>query len=47
MHSRKLGKDGFTVSEVGLGCWQLGADWGAALAEETGLSILETALERA
>ena len=46
MHSRKLGKDGFTVSEVGLGCWQLGADWGAALAEETGLSILETALEK-
>ncbi|WP_119306578.1 aldo/keto reductase [Cohaesibacter haloalkalitolerans] len=46
MHSRKLGKDGFSVSEVGLGCWQLGADWGAAVAEEAGLAILETALEK-
>ena len=46
MKNRKLGQNGFTVSEVGLGCWQLGADWGEAVAEETGLSILETALEK-
>ncbi|WP_316858323.1 aldo/keto reductase [uncultured Cohaesibacter sp.] len=45
MKSRHLGKAGFSVSEIGLGCWQLGADWGAPLAEESGLEILETALE--
>ena len=33
MKQRMLGANGFEVSEVGLGCWQLGADWGAALAE--------------
>lgn len=26
--TRKLGNDGFDVSEVGLGCWQIGGDWG-------------------
>jgi aryl-alcohol dehydrogenase-like predicted oxidoreductase len=28
MRSRFLGKTGFKVSEVGLGCWQLGGDFG-------------------
>ncbi|PLW76296.1 aldo/keto reductase [Cohaesibacter celericrescens] len=46
MHSRNLGAKGFKVSEVGLGCWQLGADWGAPLAEDAGLAILETALQK-
>lgn len=27
MKSRRLGKNGQEISEVGLGCWQLGADW--------------------
>lgn len=28
MNKRTLGKSGFRVSEVGLGCWQLGGDFG-------------------
>ncbi len=28
-HQRTLGKTGYSVSEIGLGCWQLGGDWGA------------------
>ena len=28
MNSRKLGKTGYEVSEIGLGCWQLGGDFG-------------------
>lgn len=27
MKNRRLGKHGQQISEVGLGCWQLGADW--------------------
>jgi len=46
MRERQLGKDGFAVSEVGLGCWQLGADWGEQVAEETGLAILEAAYKK-
>jgi len=39
---RRLGKSGFKVSEIGLGCWQLGGDFGPvedAVADE----ILATA----
>jgi aryl-alcohol dehydrogenase-like predicted oxidoreductase len=28
MNRRRLGKTGFEVSEIGLGCWQLGGDFG-------------------
>ena len=28
MNNRKLGKTGYEVSEIGLGCWQLGGDFG-------------------
>jgi len=45
MKHRQLGAQGFSVSEIGLGCWQLGADWGAAVAEDTARSILEAASE--
>ncbi len=27
MKKRKLGKNGFEISEIGLGCWQIGANW--------------------
>lgn len=43
MKTRKLGANGFDVSEVGLGCWQLGADWGTGVARDIGMEILTTA----
>lgn len=44
MKLRSLGKKGPEVSEIGLGCWQLGADWGDPVSEETGMKILATAV---
>jgi aryl-alcohol dehydrogenase-like predicted oxidoreductase len=43
MKTRKLGKNGFTVGEVGLGCWQFGGDWGA-MDEGTADEILSASL---
>lgn len=45
MKHRNLGKNGFQVSEVGLGCWQLGADWGQDLSKETAFAILDEAVK--
>lgn len=42
MNSRTLGKTGYTVSEIGLGCWQLGGDFGP-VSDETASGILKTA----
>ena len=42
MNTRTLGKTGYTVSEIGLGCWQLGGDFGA-MGDETARDILKTA----
>lgn len=39
-----LGRTGREVGVVGLGCWQLGADWGE-VSEEQALAILETAVD--
>ncbi len=44
MKTRQLGKDGYGISEVGLGCWQFGGDFGD-MQEETALSIMATAVE--
>lgn len=44
MKTRQLGKSGFGVSEVGLGCWQIGADWGTGVDREIAREILETAV---
>jgi aryl-alcohol dehydrogenase-like predicted oxidoreductase len=48
-----LGKSGYRVSEMGLGCWQLGTDWGSvddevaaavlAAADDTGVNFWDTA----
>lgn len=42
MNYRTLGKSGIKVSEVGLGCWQLGGDFGPRTDEEA-RSVLEAA----
>ena len=45
MHSRTFGETGRDVSEVGLGCWQLGgAEWGD-VSDDQALSILRSAAE--
>ena len=46
MNTRSLGKKGFEISEVGLGCWQLGADWGQDLSEEASFNILNEAVNQ-
>jgi aryl-alcohol dehydrogenase-like predicted oxidoreductase len=42
MHQRTLGKTGYAVSEIGLGCWQLGGDFGP-VGDDTAQDILGTA----
>jgi len=45
MHLRTLGTGGAQISEVGLGCWQLGgSDWGD-LSEQEAMAILQTSVE--
>lgn len=44
MKQRQLGNNGFDVSEVGLGCWQLGADWGQDISKEKAFDILNEAV---
>jgi aryl-alcohol dehydrogenase-like predicted oxidoreductase len=45
MKTRRLGREGFETGEIGLGCWQLGGDWGRPLSEATAFAILEAAVE--
>lgn len=45
MNTRALGANGFEVSEVGLGCWQLGPDWGKSVSSEEGLAILKASVD--
>ncbi|ANG63086.1 aldo/keto reductase [Marinobacterium aestuarii] len=45
MHTRILGKTGLLVSEVGLGCWQLGGDFGP-VPETRATQILDAAWEQ-
>ncbi|NHK28170.1 aldo/keto reductase [Parvularcula flava] len=45
MKNRLFGSDGPPVSEIGLGCWQLGgADWGD-VSEDDAFEILQTAVD--
>jgi aryl-alcohol dehydrogenase-like predicted oxidoreductase len=41
MKTRKLGSDGLTVPEIGLGCWQLGGGWGNTWDNDIAQQILE------
>ncbi|HWA28801.1 MAG TPA: aldo/keto reductase [Lacunisphaera sp.] len=45
MNTRIFGKTGRVVGEVGLGCWQIGGNWGE-VSDDTALAILRTAYEQ-
>ncbi len=45
MQQTQLGKTGWPVGEVGLGCWQFGGDFGP-MAEQTAMQIMVAAVER-
>ncbi len=44
MNHRSFGKDRIKISEVGLGCWQIGGNW-SHVEEDVAQSILKTAVE--
>jgi aryl-alcohol dehydrogenase-like predicted oxidoreductase len=44
MESRTLGRTGRNVSVIGLGTWQLGADWGD-VSEDDALAVLDASVE--
>lgn len=44
MRNREFNNTGRSVSEIGLGCWQLGGDWGE-MPEERAFDIMRTAFE--
>ncbi len=45
MNYRKLGKTGFSISEISLGTWQVGGKWGDPFSNETAERILKTAID--
>ena len=44
MQHRTLGRTGRTVSVIGLGTWQLGADWGE-VSEADALAVLAASVD--
>ncbi|MBE8182056.1 MAG: aldo/keto reductase [Candidatus Portiera sp.] len=46
MKFRSFGRDQIVVSEVGLGCWQIGSDAWGPVSDEAATGILEKALEQ-
>ena len=46
MNYRILGKNGFRISEVSLGTWQLGSKWGDPFDKEVAFKTLEAACEQ-
>ncbi|WP_257446535.1 aldo/keto reductase [Archangium lipolyticum] len=45
MHYRRFGRTGWQVSQIALGAWQLGADWGT-VTEDEALATVRAALDR-
>ena len=45
MKYRDLDYKKLTISEVGLGCWQLGGDWGKDISEDNAFAIMNKAVE--
>ncbi|MBE0677395.1 MAG: aldo/keto reductase [Bacteroidales bacterium] len=45
MNYRKLGKTGFTVSEISLGTWQVGGKWGSKFDHDLAESIIREAID--
>ncbi|RLD24419.1 MAG: aldo/keto reductase, partial [Bacteroidetes bacterium] len=45
MNYRKLGKTGFSISEISLGTWQVGGKWGESFNEENAEAILNRAID--
>ena len=45
MRKRNLGKNGFPISEIGLGTWQLGGDWGKDFSTDKANQILQAAVD--
>ena len=45
MNERTFGKDGLTVPEIGLGCWQLGGGWGDHWDNDVAQQTLENAYQ--
>jgi len=46
MKKRKLGKSGFEVSEIGLGCMGLSYGFGPAVEKQQGIALIRAAVER-
>ena len=47
MNYRKLGKTGFSISEISLGTWQLGGRWGEPFSHDNADRILNAAVDAA
>jgi aryl-alcohol dehydrogenase-like predicted oxidoreductase len=46
MKTRRLGNQGLDITEIGLGCWQLGTAWGNVVEESVAFDILQTAIDK-
>ncbi|HEV2971957.1 MAG TPA: aldo/keto reductase [Pirellulales bacterium] len=45
MQQRNFGGSGVTVSEIGVGTWQFGGDWGAEVSDDEALAILAASVD--
>lgn len=45
MQQRRLGKTGFTISEISLGTWQVGGKWGDSFSHDNADRILNAAID--